>query len=232
MKEIQAVKSSLNAVFAIKDLGQLHFSLGLEIAKTKKGIHVCQRKYALEILADAGMAGAKPVSTPMVKKNEKLFEQVVVHDVSAYRRIIGRLLYLVNTRPDISFIVQCLSQFVQAPTKQHHQAAQGILRYIKSSPAQGIFDPKDTDIQIKAFSDSDWASCILTRRSITGFCIFLGESLISWKTKKQNTVSRSSFEAEYRALAATCCEVQWVTFLLEDLDISVHHININCFKVP
>jgi len=128
----------------------------------------------------------------------------------------------VNTIPDISFFVQCLSQFVQAPTKQHHQAAQRVLQYIKSSPAQGIFYPKDIDIQIKAFSDSDWASCILTRRSTTGFCIFLGESPISWKTKKQNTVSRSFSEAEYRALAATCCEVQWVTFLLEDLDITTH----------
>jgi len=114
----------------------------------------------------------------MVKKNVKLFKQADVHDVSAYRRIVGRLLYLVNTRPDISFVVQCLSQFVQAPTKQHHQAAQRVLRYIKSSPAQSIFYPKDTNIQIKAFSDSDWAFCILMRRSTTGFCIFLRESLI------------------------------------------------------
>ena len=113
----------------------------MEISRTKKGIHVCQRNYALEILSDAGMTGAKPVSTPMVKKNEKLFEQAVVHDVSAYRRIIGRLLYLVNTRHDISFVVQCLIQFVQAPTKQHHQAAQRVLRYIKSSLVRGIFYP-------------------------------------------------------------------------------------------
>ncbi|XP_068483451.1 uncharacterized mitochondrial protein AtMg00810-like [Phaseolus vulgaris] len=152
----------------------------------------------------------------MVKKNVKLFEQADVHDVSAYRRIIGRLLYLGNTRLDISLAVQCLSQFVQAPTKQHHQAAQRVLRYIKSSHAQSIFYPKDTNIQIKAFGDSDWASCILMCRSTTGSCIFLGESLISWKTKKQNTVSRSSSKAEYRVLAATCCEVQWITFLLED----------------
>jgi len=184
MKEIQVVKNSLNGAFAIKDLGHLKFFLGLEIARTKKGIHIFQRKYALEILSDVGMTDAKLVSTPMVKKNEKHFKQVVVHDISAYRRIIGHLLYLVNTKPDISFSVQCLSQFVQAPTKLHHQAAQRVLRYIKFSPSQGIFYPKDTNVQIKEFSDSDWASCISTRYSTTVFSIFLGESLISWKTKK------------------------------------------------
>ena len=124
MNEINKVKSFLNASFEIKDLGNLKFFLGLEVARTKKGIHICQRKYALDILADASMLNAKPATTPMVKKNEKLFEQnYSVHDITAYRRIIGRLLYLVHTRPDISFSIQFLSQFVQAPTKLHHQAA-------------------------------------------------------------------------------------------------------------
>ncbi|XP_068504175.1 uncharacterized mitochondrial protein AtMg00810-like [Phaseolus vulgaris] len=219
--DINAVKDSLNTTFKIKDLGHLKFFLGLEIARTVKGIHICQRKYALEILADAGMLNAKPAATPMVQKNETLFDKdAAVHEVSMYRRIIGRLLYLVNTRPGISFSMQFLSQFVEAPTKAHHQAAQRILRYIKASPAQGLFYPRDTSRQIKAFSDSDWASCVTTRRSTTGFCIFLGESLISWRTKKQSTISRSSSEAEYRALVATSCEIQWLSFLLEDLRIT------------
>ena len=146
-----------------------------------------------------------------------------VHNITLYRRIIGRLLYLVNTRPDISFSVQFLSQFVQAPSKLHHQAVQRILRYIKSFPAQGIFFPKSTDIQLKAFSDTDWASCITTRRSTTGFCIFLGNSLISWKTKKQSTISRSSSEVEYRTLATTCFEIQWLVYLLRDLCIKANN---------
>ena len=99
-----------------------------------------------------------------------------MHDISTYQRIIGRLPYLVNTRHDISFFVQCFSQFVQAPTKLHHQATQRVLNYIKFSPAQDIFYPKHTNIQIKAFKDSDWASCISTRHSTIDFCIFLGES--------------------------------------------------------
>jgi len=100
-----------------------------------KGTHICQHKYILEILADAGMLSAKPAATPMVQNYEKLFDKdTTIHDISVYKRIIGRLFYLVNTRPDISFFVQFLNQFVQAPTKAHHQAAQRILRYIKASP--------------------------------------------------------------------------------------------------
>jgi len=92
-------------------------------------------------------------------------------------------------------------------------------RYIKASPAQGIYYPKNNNVQLKLFSDSDWASCITTRRSTTGFLVYLGESLLSWRTKKQSAMLRSSSEAEYRALATTCCEVQWLNYLLEDLHV-------------
>ena len=123
IKDINIVKNSLNYVFKIKDLGHLKFFLGLEISRTHKGIHICQRKYALDILTDAGMLGAKPANTPMAQKNDNLFYQSLsMHNITLYQRIIGRLLYLVNIRPYISFYVQFLSQFVQAPSKVHHQA--------------------------------------------------------------------------------------------------------------
>ncbi|XP_031104380.1 uncharacterized protein LOC116007854 [Ipomoea triloba] len=98
-------------------------------------------------------------------------------------------------------------------------AAHRVLRYIKKAPGQGLFYPKNNGNQLNVFSDSDWASCTETRRSITGFCVFLGPALISWRSKKQATVSRSSSEAEYRALAATVCEVQWITSLLRELQV-------------
>ncbi|XP_014517212.1 uncharacterized protein LOC106774681 [Vigna radiata var. radiata] len=108
---------------------------------------------------------------------------------------------------------------MQKPTDYHYQALQHVLRYVKSSPSKGLFFAANSDIQIKGFSDSDMATCPNTRRSTTGYCIFMGSSLVSWRSKKQSTVSRSSTEAEYRALAVTVCEVQWLRYLIQDLQV-------------
>lgn len=106
------------------------------------------------------------------------------------------------------------------PTKSHLGATRRVLRYLKSCPSKGLFFKRDSHTHLIGFSDADWATCVDTRRSITGYCFFLGNSLISWKTKKQNTVSRSSSEAEYRALATNTCELQWLSYLLDDLKIT------------
>lgn len=140
-------------------------------------------------------------------------------DPASYRRLIGKLIYLTTTRPDLSFSVQQLCQFMGNPTSLHREAALRILRYVKQSPAQGLFFPSTSELQVKAFSDSDWATCSDSRTSVTGYCIFIGDSLISWKSKKQTTVSKSSSKAEYRALATTVCEVQWLTYLLKELQL-------------
>lgn len=132
---------------------------------------------------------------------------------------MGKLIYLTITRPDICFTVQLLSQFMQTPTTVHLQAAKRLLRYLVGSASQGILLASSSAAQLTAFCDSDWASCPTTRRSTTGYCIFLGDSPISWKAKKQQTVARSSAEAEYRAMALTTCEVTWLTALLKDLGL-------------
>jgi len=221
-EHINEVKQILNSSFKIKDIGQLSFFLGFEVSRTKEGIHMNQRKYALDILANRGMLAAKPCFTPMVKDIKLMFEQNdPIQEEESYRRIVGRLLYLTNTRPNIKFSVHLLSQFMQSLNTHHHKAINQILRYIKGSPTRGIFFPSKSNMQLQAFSDSDWASCNLTRRSTTGYCIYIGASLISWKTKKQSTVSRSSSEAEYRALATTVYELQWLTYILQDLQISI-----------
>ncbi|XP_052724064.1 uncharacterized mitochondrial protein AtMg00810-like [Vigna angularis] len=220
MMEINCIKELLHNRFRIKNLGELKYFLGLEVARSRKGIHLCQRKYALDILEETRMLGCKPSSTPFLSDTSTLYKlDSYLDDPSPYRRLIGKLLYLTNTRPDLCFTVNLLSQFVQSPTDYHYRAIQHILRYIKSKPSKGLFFPADSPMQLKAFSDSDWATCPNTRRSTIGFCIFLGSSLISWKSKKQRTVSRSSTEAEYRALAATVCEIQWLSYLLQDLQI-------------
>nr|KYP54533.1 Copia protein [Cajanus cajan] len=223
LAEITNITQLLDVAFKIKDLGDLRFFLGFEVARSSSGINLCQRKYAFDILTDSGMLGSKPVSTPTdytTKLHQTAGSPLSDVDASSFRRLIGRLIYLTNTRPDISYAVQHLSQYVSHPTTAHQQAANRILRYIKGSPRAGVFFSSSNILQLKAFSDSDWAGCLDTRRSITDFSVYLGSSLISWKSKKQATVSRSSSEAEYRAMASVVCELQWLTFLLKDIGIS------------
>ncbi|GJR31677.1 RNA-directed DNA polymerase [Tanacetum coccineum] len=142
-------------------------------------------------------------------------------DPATYRRLVGRLLYLTMTRPDISYVVQHLSQFVSSPKDVYLQAAIHLLKYLKGSISKGIFFTVQPYLKKTGFSDADYASCLMTRKSLTGYCIFLGHSLVSWKTKKQAIVSRSSTEAEYRNIATTTCELLWLSFLLKDLHIPV-----------
>lgn len=174
-------------------------------------------KYALEILFDARMLGCKPVSTPIDYStwlHQNLGIILFETNTSSFKRLIGRRIYLTNTWLDITFVVQTLSLYVSHPTSTHQQAVFCILWYIKGAPGLSLSFPATSEIQLKAFSDSDWAGFSNTRRSITGFSIYLGSSLITWKSKRQAIVSRSSPKVEYWALAGAACELQWLTYLL------------------
>ncbi|XP_031268944.1 uncharacterized protein LOC116127439 [Pistacia vera] len=190
MDSIVALQSFLSEHFRIKCLGNLRYFLGIEVACSSKGISICQRKYALDILSDAGVLGTRPLKLPM-EQNLKLRmdDGQPLSDPLPYRRL------------------------------QH--AAHQVLHYIKNAPGQGLLFPSSSFFHLQGYTDSDWASCPNSRLSITGFCIFLGSSLISWHSKKQTVVSRSSAEAEYRAMATTSCELQWLSYILQDLHISV-----------
>ncbi|KAJ0808240.1 putative RNA-directed DNA polymerase [Helianthus annuus] len=222
--EIEKVKSMLSDTFRIKDLGILKYFLGIEVLYDECGLCLSQRKYCLELLTEFGYLGCKPVATPIElsslvnSKTEKNTDCVV--DVTNYQKLIGKLIYLSLTRPDISYAVQFLSQFMHSPTSGHLKIALRLLRYLKSSPGKGITFKKSADFSLTCYADSDWAKCLVSRKSVTGFCVFLGTNLVSWKSKKQSTVSRSSGEAEYRSMCSATCEVVWLVNILSELQVS------------
>ncbi|XP_021899481.1 uncharacterized protein LOC110815833 [Carica papaya] len=183
---VEELKGTLKQKFKMKDLRILRYFLGPEIARNDTGITLCQRKYALDLLTETGYLGCKPSSIPM-DPNIKMSKDdgELLSDITSYRRLIGKLLYLTISRPDICYSVNRLSQFLATPRTSHLQAALRILQYIKRTLGQGLFFPSSSAIQIKVFSDADWGICPDTRRSLTGFCVFLGSSLVSWKSKKQ-----------------------------------------------
>ncbi|GJY39772.1 uncharacterized mitochondrial protein-like protein [Tanacetum coccineum] len=181
-----------------------------------------QRKYALDLLKYADTLDTKPVDTPMdpiVKLNDT--DDDPLTDPTQYRTIVRKLIYLTLTRPDLSFAAQALSQFSHNPITPHRAALQRVLRYIKLYHGQGIYFPASNNLELTTYCDSDWASCQSTRRSVSGYAIFLGKSLLSWQSKKQLVVLRSSTKVEYRSLADSTCEISWLKCLLHDLGINI-----------
>ncbi|XP_016185203.1 uncharacterized protein LOC107626820 [Arachis ipaensis] len=171
--KIEAIKRALDTEFSIKDLGRLKYFLGMEVVRSSKEIALYQRKYTLDLLEENGMLEAKPASVPMLY-NGKLSKEsgTRLPDPLQYRRLLGRLLYLTNTRSDIAFAVGKLSQFLDCATDDHYKAALHVLRYIRKSPSKGLFFSSNNDLKLTGYVDSDWATCSDTRRSITGYCFF------------------------------------------------------------
>lgn len=219
--EMDRLKKNLAKEFEIKDLGALKYFLGMEVARSRKGIVVSQRKYILDLLEETGMSGCRPADTPM-ELNAKLWEKGNVPvDIGRYQRLVGKLIYLAHTRPDIAFSVSVVSQFMHSPYEEHLEAVYRILRYLKSNPGKGLYFKKTNDRDVSIFTDADWAGSVIDRKSTTGYCAYVWGNLVTWRSKKQGVVARSSAEAEFRAMAQGICELLWIQKLLEELKLKI-----------
>jgi hypothetical protein len=170
----------LSQQFAMKDLSELHYFLGIEAKCTSTELHLCQSKYALSLLSRTSMLEAKPCSTLVLAGSKlSLHDGDTLSDPSLYRQIVNSFQYLTMTRPDITYAVNQACQFMHSPTTVHLQAVKRILRYIKGTIDLGIHLTACSSLTLHAFSDADWAGCPDDRRSTTGYCIFIGPNLVS-----------------------------------------------------
>nr|XP_017182320.1 uncharacterized protein LOC108171129 [Malus domestica] len=176
--EIVLLKNTLKKKFAIKDLGTLKYFLGIEMATSKKGMFLNQRKYILDLLQEADMLDCKPASTPLDYKHKMTMDEETLTDISYYQRLVGRLIYLTITRPDLAFVVSLGSQFMHSPTMDHLQVVKRILRYLKGYVGRGLLMQNNVHTHILGYTDADWACNSLDRKSTTGFCIFVGGNMV------------------------------------------------------
>jgi len=218
---IAFVKARLSEQFLMSDLGPLRYFLGIEVSSTSDGIYLSQEKYIQDLLARSCLTDHRTVETPIeLNLQLRATDGKPLTDPTRYRHIVGSLVYLAVTRPDISYDVHILSQFVSSPTHVHYSHLLRVLRYLRGTITRRLFFPRSSSFQLQAYSDATWASDS-DHHSLSAYCIFLGGSLIAWKTKKQTAVSRSSAEAELRAIALATAEVTWLRWLLEDFGVSV-----------
>ncbi|CAN0873749.1 Retrovirus-related Pol polyprotein from transposon TNT 1-94 [Linum grandiflorum] len=219
---IAEVKGLLRSHFKLKELGDLSYFLGLEVSRSSQGILLSQKKYVNDLLDLARLSDCKPCATPM-EVNLKLSkdDDGPLENPTLYRRLVGSLIYLTSTRPDLAYAVQIVSQFMGSPRQSHQTAVVRILRYLQGTRDHRMFFSSSASTQLSAFADADHAGCIDTRRSTSGWCIQYGQAFVSWRCKKQDRVSKSSTEAEYRSMSDVCSEVVWVQRLLTELGAAV-----------
>jgi hypothetical protein len=229
-EEIYRLEKHLAMEFEMKNLGGLKYFLGIEVARSKQGIFLSQRKYVLDLLAEVGMLDCKPANTPTIQ-NQKLGEypDQTPTDKERYQRLVGKLIYLSHTRPDISYAVSVVSQFMHCPSKNHMDAVVRILRYLKSAPGKGIMFSKNDHLDVEGYTDADWAGNLADRKSTSGYFTFVGGNLVTWRSKKQKVVALSSAEAEFRGMAKGLCELLWLRRLLSEIGFAPNsEMNLYC----
>ena len=218
---LQRIISSLHSEFSMTDLGPLNYFLGISARRNSSGLFLSQEKYASEILERAHMLNCNPSKTPVGTESKLGPDGDPVEDPTLFRSLAGALQYLTFTRPDISYAVQQICLFMHDPREPHYVALKRILRYLRGTLDHGLQLHRSPTTQLIAYTDADWAGCPSTRQSTSGYCVFLGDNHITWSSKRQQVISRSSTEAEYRGVANVVAETAWVRNLLQELLVPV-----------
>ncbi|GJW63867.1 retrovirus-related pol polyprotein from transposon TNT 1-94 [Tanacetum coccineum] len=228
-KDCDRFSNEMSSKFQMSMMGQISFFLGLQISQNPRGIFINQSKYANEILKKFDLYKSDPVDTPMVEQT-KLDEDLsgTPVDQTKYRSMIGSLMYLTASRPDLVFAVCMCARYQSRPTKKHLEAVKRVFRYLQGTINMGLWYPKDTAMALTAYADADHAGCQDTRRSTSGSAQFLGDKLVSWSSKKQTSTSISSTEAEYIAMSGCCAQILWMRSQLLDYGFAYNRIPLYC----
>ena len=219
---INQVKLLLNSSFKMKDLGVVNTFLGMEISQTSNGISLHLNKYFNNMLQDFGMTECNAVSTPLPSNINAIDDgsRLLESDATAFRSMVGKLLFAANTvRTDLAFAASYLSRFIKDPHTKHLSACKHTLRYIKGTTKLGLMFREGSEFELVGYCDADWAGDKVDRKSMTGYLFKLGNSIITWKCKKQQTIALSSTEAEYMALGDAVKEALWIRQLLKGLGL-------------
>jgi hypothetical protein len=229
-KLIDGCKRELTLEFEMKDLGLMHYFLGLEVWQRPDEIFLSQGKYTVEILQRFGMMDCKSMATPMVTNLNLLSDSSSdLVDPTMYRQLIGSLMYLVNTRPDICFAVNTLSQYMVEPRHVHLVATKHVLRYLHGMVGYGLRYVSDGEVKLQGYTNSDWAGSAVDRKNTSGCCFSLGSGMISWLSRKQTSVALSTTEEEYIATNVASREAVWLQKLLVGLfDLELEPTLIYC----
>jgi hypothetical protein len=215
--------------FEMSMMGELKYFLGFQIEQLQEGTFISQTKYIQDILKKFGMKNAKPITTPMgtnghldLNTGGKYIDQKV------YRSMIGSLLYLCASRPDIMLSVCMCARFHANPKEVHLRVVKRIMRYLVYTPKFGLWYPKGSTFDLIGYSDADYAGCKIDRKSTLGTCQFLGRSLVSWASKKQNSVALSTAEAEYIVAGHCCAQLLWMSQTLRDYGHKLSKVPLLC----
>ena len=216
---VNQFKEQMKQVFEMTDLGEMSYFLGMEVIQSQQEIFISQHKYARDVLKKFNMESCKSISTPLME-NEKLSKDdgAAKVDEGLYRSLVGCLMYLTATRPDIMYAVSLLSRFMHCASELHFKAAKRVLRYVKGTADFGVCFKKSEKLELHGYSDSDWAGSYDDMRSTSGYLFNLGSGCFSWNSKKQDVVAQSTAEAEYVAATAAVNQALWLRKLLADLN--------------